>query len=101
MVSPQVALDGEGADYTRGGPGGARTACVQHIATTPAAPAMVYSRAKRPDGKSEIQIQSWQFSVGNTNQGHLPWFVIIVCSIGGTMTATALATERDLLCPHS
>lgn len=37
--------------------------------------AMVYSRAKRPDGKSEIQIQSWQFSVGNTNQGHLPWFV--------------------------
>ena len=35
---------------------------------------MVYKRVKTATG-SQIEIQSWKFVVGNTNEGHVPWFL--------------------------
>lgn len=40
---------------------------------------LVYTRVKGNSAggsaaASRIEVQSWQFVVGNTNQGHLPWF---------------------------
>jgi len=34
---------------------------------------LVYTRAKTASG-SQVEIQSWQFVVGNTNGGSVPWF---------------------------
>ena len=50
-----VSLDGEGADYTRGGAGGARTACVQLIASAPG-----------PAAGQEVHQQQFAAAVGRS-----------------------------------
>lgn len=34
---------------------------------------MLYTRVRDASGKSHIEVQSWSFVVGNTNDGNLPW----------------------------